>query len=172
MTSVENKVLLPYSDAYPKMYKDEAGIIQQIIGAHIIDIQHIGSTSIPNTLSKPIIDIAVLINSFQEADALITPLESLGYRYEPTMSSPERHFFKKSHPTQYHLSIAYKNRGGYWKRQILFRDYLRTHDDARKEYGQFKLNLLREDATIDKSYKSNKNEFVDRILNLARKEES
>ncbi len=167
---MENKILVPYSDQWPRMYQEEEEKIKKVIGEKIMDIQHIGSTSIPKTLSKPIIDTSVLIDSFKNVDSLIKPLESLGYRYEPTMSSVERHFFKKGSPTQYHLSIGYTDRGGYWKRQILFRDYLRKHEEVRGEYEQFKLSILREDATIDKSYTSNKNEFVDKIVELASKE--
>lgn len=167
---MKERVLLNYSENWPILYIEEVEKIKRVINQGIVDIQHIGSTSIPGTLSKPIIDIAILIKSFKDADSFVSPLESIGYRFEPAMSSLERLFFKKGNPTQYHLSIGYADRGEYWKRQILFRDYLRNHDDARKEYEKFKINLLHDDATIDRPYKSNKNDFVERILKLAQEE--
>ncbi|MDD5318266.1 MAG: GrpB family protein [Candidatus Pacebacteria bacterium] len=167
-----NSILVPYSEKWILDYQEEAEKIKNVFGNNYIDIQHIGSTSIPNMLSKPIIDVAVLIASSENANDFIAPLEKLGYVYKPEISSPERHFFKKGSPTKYHLSIAYTDKGSYWKRQILFRDYLIQHDEARKEYEQYKLNLLREDATIDRSYKGNKEEFVQKILSLAEKSEN
>ncbi len=147
-------VLIPHSDEWKFLYEKESTLIKEILGSYLIDIQHIGSTSIPDLISKPIIDIAVQIGKHTDADKFIEPLQALGYTYKPDLSSVERHFFQKGNPIQFHLSISYLDRGGYWRRQIVFRDYLVSHAEARREYEQIKLN------SVDKS------EFVQRILAL------
>lgn len=147
--------LVPHSDEWKLLYEKESLLIKEIFGTHLIDIQHIGSTSVSDLISKPIIDIAVQIEKHTDADKFIEPLQTLGYIYKPDLSSAERHFFQKGNPVQFHLSTSYLDRGSYWRRQIAFRDYLASHAEARREYEQIKLN------SIDKS------EFVQRILALA-----
>lgn len=51
--------LLPYNPAWQKLYQEEAKLLYSAIGKYILDIQHVGSTSIPGAKAKPIIDIAI-----------------------------------------------------------------------------------------------------------------
>jgi|ERR1035437_538686 GrpB-like predicted nucleotidyltransferase (UPF0157 family) len=146
--------LFPYSNEWKVLYENEAVLIKEIFGSKLINIEHIGSTSIQDILSKPVIDIAVQISNHNDADKFIKPLEKLRYIYQPEKSSGERHFFQKGNPDKFHLSMAYLDRGGYWKRQITFRNYLISHEDARREYEQIKINA------------TNKGEFVQKILLL------
>ncbi|TSC71171.1 MAG: hypothetical protein G01um101449_99 [Parcubacteria group bacterium Gr01-1014_49] len=148
-------VLVPHSNAWKVLYEKESTLIKEILGSYLMDIQHIGSTSVPDLISKPIIDIALQIEKHIDADKFIEPLRALGYIYRSDLSSSERHFFQKGNPVQFHLSISYLDQGNYWRRQIAFRDYLTDHAEARREYEQIKLN------SVDKS------EFVQRILALA-----
>jgi GrpB-like predicted nucleotidyltransferase (UPF0157 family) len=53
------------------------------------------------------------------------------------------------------------------ERQILFRDYLRTHDDERDEYGKLKKDLILIDPTGKSTYIENKTDFVMRTLKRA-----
>lgn len=147
--------LHPHNSLWKIKFEKESIEIKKVFQHYLLDIQHIGSTSIPDLLSKPIIDIAVRIAFFVDADKFIKPLAEMGYVYKPDKSSTERHFFQKGSPVQFHLSISYDDRGGYWKRQILFRDYLRENTDARREYEDIKLKA------------TDKGPFVQKILFLA-----
>jgi GrpB-like predicted nucleotidyltransferase (UPF0157 family) len=142
--------LQPHTDLWKIQFEKESVEIKEVFGSNLLDIQHIGSTSIPDLLSKPIIDIAVRIALFSNADKFIKPLGEIGYVYKPEMSSTERHFFQKGNPIQFHLSISYDDRGGYWKRQILFRDYLRNNTEARREYESIKFKGLDKSAFVQK----------------------
>ena len=42
--------------------------LKDILGDFAVDVQHIGSTSIKNIKAKPIIDIAIGVNSFDGLD--------------------------------------------------------------------------------------------------------
>lgn len=159
--------VIPYNTNWVELFEQEKEKIKSAFGDDAVDIEHIGSTSVPRLASRPIIDIAVLIDSYKEADDYIEPLAKFGYEYNQPASSPERHFFRKYEAIKYHLSIAYKDKGSFWKRQILFRDWLRDHEDARKEYQELKIKLIKEDATGRHSYIQGRNEFIQRILKLA-----
>lgn len=169
MTDLSHTQLLPYTSMWQDKFEDEKQKIQTIFDTKAISIEHIGSTSIPGLISKPIIDIAVMIDHHENADTFTVPLAQLGYQFHLDKSSSERNFYTKGTPIEYHLSIAYQSRGGFWKRQILFRDYLRNHTEARDAYAQLKIKLLQNDPTGVGSYFAGKSEFIADILQKAEK---
>ena len=94
--------LSSYSQEWKTLYDNEEEKIKGVIGDFIVDIQHIGSTAIPVIAAKPIIDIAVLLSSLEKVEDLIKSLAKIGYNYDKPTSSPERYFFRKGEPVQYH----------------------------------------------------------------------
>ena len=168
MTDISHTRLLAYQPAWKEKFQVEKEKLQKVFGDEAITIEHIGSTSIEGLSSKSIIDIAVLIDNYQNADKFIEPLSKLSYWYDKDKSSSERHFFRKGNPTEFHLSIAYTDRGGFFDRQIVFRDYLRNHPNVRDEYVKLKEELLKTDPTGKDKYISGKSEFIQKILDLAK----
>lgn len=163
--------VLDYDPQWKEMYEDEAQKISDVLGDTITSIEHIGSTSIHGLASKPIIDIAVTVPSWKDAQDLIEPLSTLGYSSESThideSNAGERWFLRKGNPTQFHLSIAYNDRGSFLERQILFRDYLKEHDEDRDAYGNLKRELIMKDPTGKGTYIEDKTDFVMRTLKKA-----
>lgn len=168
MNDLSHTILIPYQPDWKDKFGIENVKIKEIFGDKAMAVEHIGSTSILGLSAKPIIDIAVLIEKREDGDSFIEPVEKLGYKYDKLNSSGERHFFRKGNPTEFHLSIAYQDKGNFWERQILFRDYLRNHPDSRDEYQTLKENLLKNDPTGKDTYLSGKSEFVSKVLELAR----
>ncbi len=134
--------LQQYSENWPEKFKLEAEKIKAILGDTVKDIQHIGSTSIPGTVAKPIIDIGILVDSINDISYFIDKVKSLEYVYKPDMSSVERIFLRKGDPVEYHLSITCPKHT-FWERQILFRDYLRKHPDIVEDYNFLKLKNIK-----------------------------
>lgn len=165
-------ILEPSSPTWPKQFNDESKLLKAALGTSALDIQHFGSTSIPGMMGKPIIDIAVAIPNIDEAHSFVESLQNIGYTFFPESSSQERLFFRKGDPVQFHLSLAQKDKFGYWKRQVLFRDYLRAHPEAIREYEALKLKLIEQDPTGQLLCVGGKGEFVKKILDLAEKETS
>lgn len=163
-------ILEPHSASWKTRFNQECEAIRQVLSDNVLDIQHIGSTAIPGIAAKPIVDIAVAIPSIEQAGDFIKPLEGIGYIFYPESSSQERLFFKKGSPPQFHLSLAQKDKFGYWKRQILFRDYLCRHPDAAREYESLKFRLAEEDPSGGTKYLSGKSSFVEKILTTAEEE--
>jgi GrpB-like predicted nucleotidyltransferase (UPF0157 family) len=171
-----SKIFSSYNPQWPQKFETEARKIRDILGTEILDIQHIGSTSIPNLSAKPIIDIGVLVNSIDDIQSFVSKISTLGYEYKPDMSSVERIFLRKGNPIEYHLSIACPKHT-FWKRNITFCEYLRTHPEFVKEYEELKrqnLSLTPEsdfdDLSRSKTYNNGKGDFVQKILDLAETE--
>ena len=169
------EIFTPYNPNWPEKFEAEKEKIRQVLGGQILDIQHIGSTAIPNMSSKPIIDIGVLVSSIDDIDSFVSNLSVLGYQYKPDMSSVGRIFFRKGSPVEYHLSIACPKHT-FWHRNVVFRDYLREHPKMATEYEDLKRKNLSEiqdtdlpDLSRNKIYNNGKGDFVQRILDLAEK---
>jgi GrpB-like predicted nucleotidyltransferase (UPF0157 family) len=160
-----------YDPKWAEMFEEEADRIKSLLGNKITRIEHIGSTSIVGLASKPIIDIAIEIPSSEDAEAIVESLSTLGYPssregHDKDVST-ERHLLRKGMPTEYHLSICYGDKGSFLERQILFRDYLREHNEDRDAYGALKKDLLKSDPTGKGDYIGSKTDFVMRILKKA-----
>ena len=63
-----------YSPKWPQKYELESEKIRVILNDEIKDIQHIGSTSIPGMMAKPLIDIGVLVDSIDDINLFIKNL--------------------------------------------------------------------------------------------------
>ena len=168
MTDTSHTQILICQPSWKEKFLLEKEILQKIFGEEAISIEHIGSTSVEGLSAKPIIDIAVLIGKRKDSDKFIEPLSRLGYWYDQPNSSGERHLFRKGQPTEFHLSIAYTDKGDFWERQIIFRDYLRNNPKTRNEYARLKENLLKNDPTGGNGYVGGKSEFIQNVLRLAR----
>jgi len=166
--------LQKYSEDWPEKFKIESEKIRSLLGETIRDIQHIGSTAIPGMMAKPIIDVGVLVDSIEDIPFFVEKLKLFEYMYKPDMSSVERIFLRKGNPIEYHLSIACP-RHTFWERQVLFRDYLRKHPKFVEEYNRLKLKNIEvtpkedfDDLSRSSIYNQGKNDFVAKILELAK----
>ena len=164
-------VIVDYDPRWPALYEEEKGAILAAVGPSALGIEHIGSTAVPGLAAKPIIDIMLGIHRLEEAPALYEPLAALGYEYAPEFEEliPERRFFRKG-PAEcrtYHLHLV-ELRDDFWLRHVLFREYLRRHADAARDYEQLKRKLAAEYADNRPAYTEAKTTFIRGIESLAR----
>jgi GrpB-like predicted nucleotidyltransferase (UPF0157 family) len=160
-----HRVILDYQESWKTKFKKEKTNLEQKLKDLFLRIDHIGSTSVSRLSSKPIIDISILIDKYENREKLIPALLELGYI--PKSPGNERDFYEKGTPVEYHISVCFLDRGGFFPRQIIFRDYLIKNDDARIEYDNLKRKGLENDPTGYDTYISDKTEFVYKILNKA-----
>lgn len=86
---------------------NEKKLIEKLIGEYMIDIQHIGSTVVPRLKAKPIIDIAIVLERFEDGLKCIAPLEKIGYKYLENVL-PERYYFNKGEPRTHQIHMYEK----------------------------------------------------------------
>lgn len=157
--------LANYNPDWINIFTHERVLIQDIIGNWILDIQHIGSTSIPDMAAKPIIDIAIGVENFDEAHICIVPLEKLGYIYKGENGIPRRHFFTKTSNdiTTFHLHMNEINSQD-WRSQIFFRDYLTSDIMKAQQYRELKEKLAELYLNDRDAYLKGKDSFIEDIL--------
>jgi GrpB-like predicted nucleotidyltransferase (UPF0157 family) len=112
-------------DAWAEAYEQERVRIVATLGAHVLDIQHVGSTSIPDVPAKPILDILIGVRDFEQAIACVEPMIAIGYIYRGENGIPRRHYFVKGDPRTHHIHMV-EIGSDTWQETLRFRDLLRT----------------------------------------------
>ena len=140
------------------------------IGAQVVDIQHIGSTSIPGMPSKPVLDIGIAVVDFESAKDCIDPIVGLGYKYLGEYGISCRHFFIRGNPRTHHIHMLEIN-SREWGSHLLFKTFLSEHPDFAREYAQLKFNLAQKHKTDRDAYQNGKEKFIKRVLELAKEEQ-
>lgn len=173
-------ILAPYDPTWPAQFEEERNRLLAVIGKWAAGIQHVGSTAIPGSAAKPIIDIAVHLDSLTDALKCITPLAGIGYECLGEFGLPGRIYFRKRTdnplPGQAHDGVGrthqihmYETGHEQYEKQVVFRDYLRSHSEAAREYEALKRDLAARLSDVEE-YADSKSDFVRRILVLARAE--
>lgn len=166
---IKNIVVTPYSPEWPRMFEAEAIKIREALGNACIAIHHVGSTSVPGLIAKPVIDIIGVVKDFEK---VIEPLEGLGFKYKGEYNIPMRCYFNRSEGIDTNLHV-YKEGHPEIELNLLFRDYLRQHPEAKNEYGKLKEDLLKEKSSYEKNnslftgYNLGKDAFIRKILQTA-----
>ncbi|MCG3226558.1 MAG: GrpB family protein [Candidatus Heimdallarchaeota archaeon] len=161
--------LKDYNKEWSNLFDKEAKLISSAISNYLVDIQHIGSTAIPNTVAKPIIDMAVAIDNLSNIEQVVTLLEEEGYEYRGEQGIPDRHLFVKGDEESrtHHIHVMV-NTSYEWKKHILFRDYLRQHTLEAEQYSELKKKLADKFELDREKYTDGKEEFILKIIEKAK----
>lgn len=161
--------LSEYCADWPGVYLREEKRIEQ--GLHDLNyaLEHVGSTAVPGMLSKPIIDIAAGVSTFEGLQEFVSQLNSLGYEYRGECGVPDRHFFlfRSSGQTIFHLHLV-RTEDEQWANFFLFRDFLRSNSEAAELYSRQKQELQKEYSGKRKDYTAGKDPVIRQILDQAK----
>ena len=133
-------IVVPYDPQWEQdflLIRDE---IRSALGGLALKIEHVGSTSVQGLSAKPIIDIDVVIEDASVLEAVICALETIGYYHEGNLGIAGREAFGyhgKAHLRKHHLYVCSRD-SNELRRHIAFRDFLRAHPDAVREYSRIK----------------------------------
>ena len=155
---------------WKKIFNKETKKIKNIFQKDCVDIQHIGSTSIPKILAKPIIDISLIIPSFKKIKFYQKKLEEIGYDLKKDGKRLDRIFFTKGPEKKrtHYLHISEIN-SSYANDMIIFRDYLCNNKDVAKKYSDLKKELSIKYKNNRKVYTEKKSKFINKIIKDAKK---
>lgn len=122
------------------------GILKSVIkGA-----EHVGSTAVTSIKAKPIIDIALAVENFEDILAFEDELRRAGFYYRPNAQASVRNqllfacgsFYDGTGDLQTHFIHVVLENSADWKNYINFRDYLNSNTEAAREYEKLKLSLV------------------------------
>lgn len=163
-----NIVVVPYNPAWPAMFRREVDQLAAVFGSELVEIHHIGSTSIPNMWAKPIIDMMPVVQSIDRVDALNDSLAALGYEAMGENGIPGRRYFRRNTGgRRSHHAHVFAADNEDVARHLIFRDYLIAHPDAAAEYAALKRGLARQFPHDIDGYWAGKDPFIREVTQKA-----
>ena len=102
-------------------------------------LEHIGSTAVPGLAAKPVIDPELTVADRADEAAYVPALEPLGLPLRIREPDWEEHRLLPARTR--HQPARVRGRQPEPGRHLLFRDWLRTHDDDRAAYAALKAEL-------------------------------
>ena len=166
--ATESVALADSDPAWALRGEQERDQLETLLGPWLIArIEHVGSTSIPGLVAKPIIDLQALIADFANADLLAAALAPHDWHYVgPDLDHrPWRRFYVKviDGRRSAHLHVMTPD-SVRWHQQIAFRDRLRADATLTADYAALKRILAAEHVDDREAYSAAKADFVQSVL--------
>src|SRR6266487_1256133 len=158
--------LVEYDPAWTKIFVREATRIKAALGERAMVVEHVGSTSVPGLIAKPIIDILLVVADSADEPSYVPALEAAGYVLRIREPDWHQHRLFKGLDTNINLHV-FTQGSEEIQRTLLLRDWLRTNEADRELYARTKRSLARRKWKYVQNYADAKSEVVKAILESA-----
>lgn len=167
-------LIMPYDPEWKREFERLRAVLFARLKDFEIDIQHVGSTSVPGLHAKPILDIDIIIHDKSSLDHISEILASIGYIGRGDQGVPGRFAFRQSSSLtpleadvekwqEHHLYVCFSDSLAL-KNHIIFRDSLLKNEDLVKGYSRFKMDLANEEGMTRELYTIQKTGFILNVL--------
>ena len=157
-------VLVDHDPRWPAAYAEHEGRIRHALGPAAVQVEHVGSTSVPGLAAKPIIDVLVTVEDITAEEDYLDQLLDVGY--ELRVREPG-HRLVRTPAREVHvhvLEVGDEDADDY----LLFRNRLRADPDDRVLYERTKRALIKKDWADMNAYAEAKTGVIAGIKERAR----
>lgn len=160
--------MTPWTEEWNRKYAQEAEALRAILQDEIVDMHHVGSTSVEAIgYAKPIIDILIIVSEIDNVQRHNENMISLGYRVRGENGIPRRRYFTKGdQPREFHVHV-YEHQDPRIATYLDFKAYLIHHPEEAEQYGQLKLSILEANGYAD--YQQQKEQRMHALVERALK---
>jgi len=156
--------LHPYDARWAAGFREHRSRIRNALAAAHVEIEHIGSTSVPGLAAKPILDIVVTVDDITAEEDYLPQLLAAGY--ELRVREP-RHRLVRTPVRDVHVHL-YERHDPAVDEYLLLRNHLRSDADDRALYERTKRALLARRWDDMNDYADAKTEVILQITARAR----
>lgn len=134
-----------YNPEWPKWFEEIKAYLGEKISQVCIQIEHVGSTSVPGMTAKPVIDLILVIES-QDFEQIKRLLAERGYYHQGDKGIKDREAFDlkdvsvKSSVPHHHLYVCPKH-SAELKKEIAFCEFLRQSKEYAERLSELKWSL-------------------------------
>jgi GrpB-like predicted nucleotidyltransferase (UPF0157 family) len=155
--------VVDYDPDWPRLFRREADRIRAVLGERVVQLEHVGSTSVPGLAAKPIIDVLLVVPDSGDEPAYVPDLEAAGYVLVIREPDWHQHRVLKGPDTDLNLHV-YSPGCPEIERNLIFRERLRKDPVDRAHYQRVKRELAERDWTYVQQYADAKSEVVEAII--------
>jgi GrpB-like predicted nucleotidyltransferase (UPF0157 family) len=155
--------LARYDPEWPLQFAQLAGRIREALSDRVLQLEHVGSTSVPGLSAKPIIDMLLAVADSANEAAYVPLLERAGFVLRIREPDWFEHRLLKSPEVDANLHV-FSVGCSEIDRMLAFRDWLRGHEDDRLLYERTKRDLAARTWRHVQHYADAKSDVVRRIM--------
>jgi GrpB-like predicted nucleotidyltransferase (UPF0157 family) len=160
-------VLDEYDPAWAEWFERAEKQIRGALGDAVLQIDHVGSTSVPGLAAKPLIDVNLVVADTTDEAAYVPKLEAVGYVLRVREPDWYEHRMLRGPDPPVNLHV-FPPGCEEIDRMLVFRDWLRTNAADRELYERTKRELARQEWKYVQNYADAKSELIQEILERAR----
>ena len=157
--------VVAWSPRWAEQFDEVAGILREALTGVDAAVEHVGSTSVPGLVAKPILDVDVIVDA-AEVSAAVAALEAVGYEHRGDLGVAGREAFRAPGPPRRNVYVCTAGTANV-RNHLAVRDVLRTRDDLRDAYASVRLALAADpDMDID-TYLAGKSAVLQEVLEVS-----
>ncbi|UKS27301.1 GrpB family protein [Paenibacillus sp. HWE-109] len=155
----------PWNESWNGIYYAESSIISSLLEKEVIEIHHIGSTSVKQIgFAKPIIDILVVVKNVINIDKYNEQMEIIGYTPRGENGIANRRYFIKGGEQRTHHVHCHQTGDERINAHLFFKRYMIEHPNEARAYGELKRRLAVQFPDNTHLYQDGKEEFVNDLV--------
>ena len=112
-----------YDPEWVQKFEVERNKLGNLFQTILVNIHHIGSTSVPGLSAKPIIDLLIEVTDIEKVNAFNNQMTELGYEAKEENGIPLRRYFQKGGDERTHHVHIYETGNSEINRHLTFRIY-------------------------------------------------
>lgn len=162
-----------YNPKWQKEFNKERKNLKKVFGDIALSIEHVGSTSVVGLSAKPIIDIAIGVDSLEDIAKVKDKILKFSHYSIKENNADGEILMRRGVPIKpgedkpsfvTHFIHIMEIDGKKYKETLAYRDYLRKNKEVLKEYDNLKQKLAIKYQSERKAYTKAKDEFIKSIL--------
>jgi GrpB-like predicted nucleotidyltransferase (UPF0157 family) len=131
------KQVVEYDDRWPADFDTVAATVNEVLGDRVLELHHVGSTSVHGLPAKPVIDVDLVLADPADEAAYVPDLVAAGFHHVVREPWWHEHRLLKLRSPFTHLHVFGPDCPEVIRHEM-FRDWLRSHDDDRARYVEAK----------------------------------
>ena len=135
--------VVEYDARWPDDFDRVAATVRDALGDRVLELRHVGSTSVPGLPAKPVIDVDLVVADASDEAAYVPDLVAVGFHHVIREPWWHEHRLLKLRSPFTHLHVFGPGCPEVIRHEM-FRDWLRSHDDDRERYVEAKRAAVRE----------------------------
>lgn len=152
-----------YDPEWVHLFEREAARIRAVLGDRVVQLEHVGSTSVPGLAAKPKIDILLVVANSADESTYVPDMQASGYVLHVREPDWYEHRLFKGPDTDINLHVFTLGCEEI-EHMLIFRDWLRTHNADLQLYEAAKRELAKQEWKYMQNYADAKSAVVDAIL--------
>jgi GrpB-like predicted nucleotidyltransferase (UPF0157 family) len=158
--------LAEYDPDWPRSFRHEAARLRSVLGTEALRIEHVGSTSVPALIAKPVVDIVLVVPDSADEPSYVPRLQAAGYVLRIREPGWFEHRLFNGPDAAVNLHV-FSTGAAEVERMLRFRDRLRADEAARNRYERVKRELAQRTWRHVQDYADAKSAVVGEILAAA-----